>query len=276
MRIRTKLQATIKIKFRFFLAFSVAFLSLSSCGVSYPKESITQSLETLVKKETGKNVKASIIGRTLYLDMELENLTSSDQSSAKDVMKNIQAAAFAITRVVLSSDSNIKYMIANIYDPNRYLVFKIIQNLSDIKNYLYMRISRDDYISRNLYEMETLQNAAKAINSKKDISDEEFVGRLIVSNINSTPKTNPFFGTILSSLNLRYVGIKSKILVLATNAHIEDNVKTLLERFIHEKMLEFSKKYNLHFYGFELFAANGSLVIQKIYQKTIIQTQADM
>jgi hypothetical protein len=259
----------VKLELRFkkttvFILLFGAFL-IGSCRVSYPKETIAQDLEELVKKETGKDVKSSVIGRTLYLDMPLEELTSQNQTVARHAMNKIQTASFDIARVVLSSDSEIKYMVAVIYDINKYICFRIIQNIEDIKSYMYMRISRDDYLSRNLLEIETLKEAERAISGREDISDTEFVGRLIVSNINSAARTNPFLGTMVSSFNLRFKGVKQGILLLSSSTLIEDGVKPLLEDFIQKEIQNYSRKYNKPFIGFRIHSPEGKISLQRFF-----------
>jgi hypothetical protein len=44
---------------------------LNFCGVTYKKKKILQDLEKLVKKEAKQESKAYTIGRTLYLDMQV-------------------------------------------------------------------------------------------------------------------------------------------------------------------------------------------------------------
>jgi hypothetical protein len=76
----------------------------------YPKNDIAQSLEKLVKKECNQDSKAYLVGRTLYLDMELDGITSADDKTVLQAMHKMDLAVFAVGRVVLSSGSDIKYI----------------------------------------------------------------------------------------------------------------------------------------------------------------------
>ncbi|MDR3274483.1 MAG: hypothetical protein LBS81_00515 [Endomicrobium sp.] len=50
-------------------------------------------------------------------------------------MHKIRSAVFVITRVVLSGDSDTKYLIATIYNCDNTLAFRIVKNIDDIKSY---------------------------------------------------------------------------------------------------------------------------------------------
>ncbi|MCL2334605.1 MAG: hypothetical protein FWC57_00915, partial [Endomicrobia bacterium] len=128
---------------------------LSGCGgASYPKEELTKDLEQMVKKEAGEDSKATMVGKTLYLDMELPGLTSQDQAKASAAIKKMNTAVIAITRAALSTDAGIKYMVVSTYDEGKNVVFRMVQDIDDIKGIYYMRISRGDYESRTLLEIE--------------------------------------------------------------------------------------------------------------------------
>ena len=63
--------------------------------------------------KSGVEAKVYSIGRTLYLDMELDDLVSQDQEKAYRAMMNMQSGLSLITRVALSSDAGIKYMVVS-------------------------------------------------------------------------------------------------------------------------------------------------------------------
>ena len=59
-----------------FLFFSVSF---SGCNPSYPADRLTDSIQALVKKEYNLESKAFLVGNTLYLDIKLEDISSTDR-----------------------------------------------------------------------------------------------------------------------------------------------------------------------------------------------------
>ncbi|OEG69316.1 hypothetical protein ATZ36_10190 [Candidatus Endomicrobiellum trichonymphae] len=87
-----------------------------ACSVTYPKNDIEQSLEKLVKKECNQDSKSYLVGRTLYLDMKLDEIISADDKTVSQAIRKIVLAVFAAGRVVLSSDSDIKYIVVTAYN----------------------------------------------------------------------------------------------------------------------------------------------------------------
>ncbi len=226
----------------------LAVIALSSCGgASYPKENITQLLEELVMKESGEASKASIVGKTLYLDVELAGLASQEQSEAMEAVRKMQSAAFAVTRVILSSDSDIKYMVLNVYDPGKNIAFRLFQSIDDIKSYMYMRISRSDYESRNVFEIEGPGSAQQAVDNKYDLSLEEYVARMISANVSMASRSNPFMGALMSALNLKYKAVEDGTLIFSSAMPLDDKTAELLKNILAEETKKYSGKYGISF-----------------------------
>lgn len=240
----------------------VVFL-LNSCGVTYPKEDIVTDLEKLVKKECSQDSKAFVVGKTLYLDMQLDGLTSQDQKTASQVIHKIVIASTAMIRVVLSSDSDIKYMVATAYDPGRNVIFRVVHSIDDVKSVYCGRISQPDFESRNLLEIVGPPIASTMIDDKHDITAGEHVGRLFVSRMNMMARTNPTFGALISMLQLQYVGIDNRTLILliaesVVNAQVVPTVKKIL----HDELQICSKKYNDPFDKIKAITSNGETAIR--------------
>ncbi|MCA6071452.1 MAG: hypothetical protein LE168_03600 [Endomicrobium sp.] len=241
----------------------IATLLLNSCGVTYPKEDIVPDLKELVKKECNQDSKVSVVGKTLYLDMQLDGLTSKDQETASQAIHKASVAASAAVRVILSSDSDIKYMVTTAYDPGKNVVFRIVNDIDDIKSFRYGRISRSDFESRNLLEITGSPVAATMINDRHDITEGEYVGRLLVSQMNMISRTNPMFGALISMLQLQYVGIDSRTLILlvaepAVNARVVPTIKNIL----HDELQTYSKKYNDPFDEIKVVTFKGETVMR--------------
>ncbi len=239
----------------------ILFLCLVSLGacyeVSYPKENITESLEAMVKKECGVECKAFVTGRTLYLDMPLDTgLTSKDQNKINDATRKMQSAAMSVTRVTLSSDSDIKFMVVTAFNPEKSVSFRILQNIDDVKGYFYMRISRGDYESRTLFEIEGPEMTSIILQDRHDITDSEYVGRMIASQINMSARFNPFLGALISMMQLRYFDVKDGVLYMSVSGAIDDRVKDFARSMIIEETKKYSGKYKLDF-------KNVSIVDQK-------------
>ena len=238
----------------------ILLFSLYGCGgVSYPKGDIIDSLKALVKKECGAESEAFIVGRTLYLDMPLEGLTSKDQSKVNDEVKKMQTAIMAITRVTLSTDADVKYMVVNAFSPDKSVLFRILQNIDDVKSYLYMRISRGDYQSRSLFEIEGPETAASVIEDRRDITEGEFVGRMIVAQINMAARANPFIGALISMMQLRYHDVKDGVLYLTVSGTSDEKGMDFIRNMIADGTKEYSKKYALNFESVKIIDQDGNI-----------------
>lgn len=230
------------------------FLSvlLNSCRVTYKKENLTQDLEKLVEKEAKQKSKAYIVGKTLYLDMQVDGLSSpADREVFDKALHTVRISGLDISRVVLSSDSDIKFMVVTAYDPAHSFLLRLVENIEDIKKYFYIRISKADYESRSLVEIFG-QSIINIIRDKHDISHEEFVGRLIASKLNTLTVSGGAF---------RYAAVKGKILFLVLLQQYDIKTAPLIENFLKEQFKDYSKKYNNPFDLLELINLNGTVAM---------------
>lgn len=226
-----KIIKTIKLPiFKYFICSLILCFSFCSCGPSFPKETLVQDIEKLVEKESGILPKVEIIKDTLYLDLEMENIVSLDSDTVSKAIGSLQSAVFAITRIALSSDADIKIIVVTAYDPNFQVALRMFQNIDDVKSYFYQRISRGDYEQRQLIEMENPETARAAVEDKHYITIEEFVARLVISQLNMIGKTNPFIANILTALNLKYFYIDSGAVYL----HSSGDEEILSSRYIKQ------------------------------------------
>lgn len=237
----------------------IGFL-LASCGVTYKKGEIAQDLEVLVKKECGLESNVVVVGKTLYLDIVIDDLISNDAKIFSQTMHTIQTVNLAVVRVVLSSDSNIQYMVATAFDKNKILAFRVIQNIEDIKSYFYMRISRSDYESRNLVELVGSSLVPKMINDKHDMTKDEFVGRLIASQINMMARTNPFYGALISQMQMQYIGIKDNELYLLVLGVVDSIVEPIIQNALQKNLEDYVNKYKASFDALKAINVDGRII----------------
>jgi hypothetical protein len=242
---------------------SVIVFLLNACGVTYPKNELAQSLEKLVKKDCNQDSKAHIVGKTLYLDMELDELMYESDEAVSQAIHKMRLAVFAAERVVLSSDSDIKYMVVTAYDFHKKMAFRIVQNIDDIKSYFYMRISRSDFEARTLQETEGLLTALDIIKDKHDITDLEYVGRLIASQLNMFSESDPELEDLISRIALRYVDVENETLILTIfNVNVIDSKNiSLIKNILQEKVQNYSEKYNISFKGIKVVTSGGEMVL---------------
>jgi hypothetical protein len=233
----------------------------NACSVTYPKNDIVQSLEKLVKKECNQDSKAYLVGRTLYLDMELDEVTSANDEAVLQATHKIDLALFATGRVVLSSDSDIKYIVVTAYNSCKNVAFRIAYNICDIKSHFCTRISNSDFDSRKLLEIEGSLTVTNMIEDRHDIADQEYVGRLIASQINNMLSET---GMVLAQMPcLQYVGIENETLIFSVSKIVDGKNVYLVGNILLEKTKDYSKKYNMFFKGIKIIAFDGEALLIK-------------
>ncbi|MDR0485836.1 MAG: hypothetical protein LBH29_03820 [Elusimicrobiota bacterium] len=225
----------------FFAAF--VFYSCSS-DVTYRKENLAADLINLLKKEYGIDSKVFLFPNTVYLDIDLGTDAPQKDTDAAESFKKINGALTAAIRTVISGDSEIKFAVVNAYPQDKSVLFRIIQNIDDFKSYYYMRISIDDFSSRNIIEIKSPSEAAAATLDKRDIRLEEFVGRLIVSSVMSSAGRNPFLAALLSNLKLDFESVKDGVLILRTNADLISESRNALSLQLQKETELCLKKYS--------------------------------
>lgn len=234
-----------------------------SCAPTYPKENLIEGIKELVLKETGRKCEVYKFDSTIYLDMEMDELISTKNEVVNEAIKALQNAVFAITRVSLSSDAEIKIMVISAFDPNYQVLLRMYQNIDDVKSYFYQRISRGDYEQRQLIEFEGPDTAKETILNKHYISEEEYISRLIVSQINMSARTNPFLSAAISALSLRYDKFDNGSIYISSKMTDAALVRKLLSKIIEEKLDEYIKKYkNFSLKSAIILLDNGNIAFE--------------
>lgn len=242
--------------FKYLIFSLLLFFSFCSCAPSFPKETLVQDIEKVVEKESGILPKVEFIKDTLYLDLEMEDIVSLQSDVVSKAINSLQSAVFAITRIALSSDADIKIIVVTAYDPNFQVALRMFQNIDDVKSYFYQRISRGDYEQRQLIEMENPETAHAAVLDKHYIDIDEFVSRLVISQLNMSGRTNPFIANLLTTLNLKYYYIGSGVVYL----HSSGDSEILSSRFIKQVITDEFKK-NIEKYKIETI--NSAVILDK-------------
>ena len=135
----------------------ILFISVAMTGcaskVSFPSETIPQSIETLCKKHYDMDVAARVSGQTIgvmsYVDRLVDETGKIDQEV---IRKTIGDMILTITRVALSTDIKIRFevvVIRGIQDLNE---IRITRNLEDIKKAQTEALSVEESLSRTLWE----------------------------------------------------------------------------------------------------------------------------
>ncbi|MGB2705749.1 MAG: hypothetical protein WBC74_02700 [Candidatus Omnitrophota bacterium] len=141
---------------------SILFFS-SGCGeVTYPKEKLAESVAKLCKKEYGIDTDVSLAGETLVIYLPLTNLFNLTLNLSENAQDKIQDVLLSASRVVLSTDADIKFYCIIAQDvrlPEIQLV--IIKYTDDVKRAFFRDISRGEYFKRSLIDINENPQAKK-------------------------------------------------------------------------------------------------------------------
>ena len=225
-----------------FIIFSAVF---TGCNPSYPADRLTDSIQALVKKEYNLESKAFLVGNTLYLDIKLEDISSTEAKKLTAMLEKLQGAVLSIVRVSLSTDAKVNFMVVTASDPVWKLGIRIIEQLQDIKDYLYMKISRGDYEGRLVMEINIGNDGGVNYTSDREITTDEFIGRLIVSQFNMVLRSNPFLSILMDKYELKYISMSGSELVLTGTKNFDPQMFQLARHVLVNEAAKVIKKYAL-------------------------------
>ncbi|WP_372520894.1 hypothetical protein [Candidatus Ruminimicrobiellum ovillum] len=228
------------------VCFLLSIFILSSCGVTFPKETLEQDAVKLIKEETQKDTSVYRYGSTLYLDVCFEDLVTNDARKISAIYDTLQKIVSTVVRIPLSSDADIKFVVVSAFDPNYQTLLRLFENVDDIKKYANQYISREDYSERQLMEFEGPDRTKGIIENKYDITEEEYVARLIISQLNNGVRTNPFLAKLVQALELRFSRVENNIFYFAISKNIDnEEVKKILKMMLETEILKDIQKYKL-------------------------------
>jgi len=131
-------------------------------GTTYPKEKLEKSIIDICKREYGLDIDVAIEGETIGVFLPLPSLFNITLSISDEAQEKIQGVLLIASRVVLSTDANIKFYCIITQDtriPEIQLV--IIKYTEDIKRAFYRDISRGEYFKRTLIDINENPQAKK-------------------------------------------------------------------------------------------------------------------
>lgn len=224
------------------LLLTIPIFIFTACNKpTYPKEKIASSVENIIKKECNIESKAQLVGKTFYLKVALPDLVSAESDIQKVVIKKLGSVNLAVTRVSLSSDAKIEYLVMIVDLPGWKTSFNIIQRLDDLKGFLYQKISRGDYEDRIIYDLN--KNPDKPAESFTDLTLTEFISKLIVSKFNWLAVSNPFLNAALGArLNIHAVD-GDKLVLKLDREKLNPIAHVFLEKTIMDWSRKVSEKY---------------------------------
>jgi len=143
--------------------------ALNGCGVTYPKESLKESIVRICKNEYKVDVKVATIGKTIVIYLPLENLMDFTFAVTKEAGEKINDVILSVARVALSTDAQFDFYCVIAHDvriPEIQIV--IIKSVEDVKRLLLNDISRGEYSKRVLIDLRLNPQSQKE-RSVKDV-----------------------------------------------------------------------------------------------------------
>jgi len=184
---------------RLCLILLLASCVLTGCEATYPKETLSDSIIALCRKEYDIEIKAEKIGKTLAIYIPLPSLLSITLGINKDSMDKIQDVLLSTSRVVLSTDAGIEFyciIAQDIRMPEIQVI--IIKYVDDVKRAFFYDISRGEYFKRTIFDININPQSRKE-QTIKDIFkkyrlDPEWEEQVLDEFFRSTPLDLKDFG----------------------------------------------------------------------------------
>ena len=151
---------------RILLAIALSFFIISftnGCDTpTYPKGTLQKSIMELCREEYNLDIDAKVVGNTLAIYLPLRNLFDLTLNLSENAQDKIQDVLLVASRVVLSTDADIRFYCMITQDvriPEIQLV--IIKYVDDVKRAFHQDISRNQYYRRTLIDINENPQAAK-------------------------------------------------------------------------------------------------------------------
>ena len=142
---------------------AMTMLLTTGCGeVTYPKETLKETIIKLCAEEYKMDVDVNITGKTLAIYLPLADLFSLTLSLSEGAEEKIQDVLLSASRVALSTDAEIEFyciIAQDIRIPEIQLV--VIKYVDDVKRAFYHDISRGEYFKRTIIDMNENPQARK-------------------------------------------------------------------------------------------------------------------
>ena len=249
-------------RFKLFIIFVFFGVLLAGCGPSFPKETLDVDVARLVYRESGRKPVVSVIGNTMYIDLMLGELASQESEVVNDAMRVMQRAVFASMRAALSSDANIEFIIVTAYDSPEYnIAIQSVQNMGDIKGFMFRQMSRGDFQSRSVFIIEGAPHAAVLKYNRHGITEADYVGKLILSQATIAGSANPLIAAIINTLNLRYLGKENGILYYVARSDASETFGVLLGDIFQTQGAIQAERYRLEIDGIRIININGEIIL---------------
>ncbi|MBD3427225.1 MAG: hypothetical protein GF409_08410 [Candidatus Omnitrophica bacterium] len=140
-----------------------AFLvAVPACTPTYPKEKLPQAVKSVCKQEYDMDVDVTLKGSTMGIYYPMKGLLDAGMGISEDAWDNISNLILIASRVVLSTDADVKFYCVITQDvrlPELQVV--IIKYVEDVKRGMVRNISRSESFKRTLFSINLTPQAKK-------------------------------------------------------------------------------------------------------------------
>ncbi|MFH1305801.1 MAG: hypothetical protein ABIH74_05330, partial [Candidatus Omnitrophota bacterium] len=137
-------------------------LALSSCVPSYPREKLPEAVKSICKIEYDMDVETIVEGSTMGIYYPMKGLLDLGLGISEEAWDKISNLLLIASRVVLSTDADIRFYCVIAQDPRLpELQMVIIKYVDDIKRGMVRNISRGESFKRTLFSLNLTPQAEK-------------------------------------------------------------------------------------------------------------------
>jgi len=155
---------------------------------TYTKEKAAEAVIALCRNEYGLKINAWLSGDTLYVYLPVASLTTTDKELAGVIQKNINRLVVSATRVCLSMNPRVEFLVIAVTDTGQHgIEYRIVNYVTDLVKLQCNAISRNDFAARSIISI--TQNPLGVGDEegkyilKEPVRKEDFVCSLIAQKI---------------------------------------------------------------------------------------------
>ncbi|MFH1665796.1 MAG: hypothetical protein ABIA77_06605 [Candidatus Omnitrophota bacterium] len=137
-------------------------MSMPACAPTYPKENLPEAVREVCKIEYDMEVDVTVAGSTMGIYYPMKGLLDPGMGISEESWDKISNLLLIASRVVLSTDADIKFYCVITQDarlPELQVI--IIKYVDDIKHSMYRGISRNEAFKRTLFSINLTPQARK-------------------------------------------------------------------------------------------------------------------
>lgn len=224
-------------------------LSAPACSPTYPKEKLGESIRKIFKEEVGtEDVRYKVVGPTLYVSFQVENMVSATLDLPKDVSEKIENAMLSVVRIGMSTDESLDFIVLDARDNTWGVQTTFIRRIEDLKFLYYMKISKMDFDERFILETRRFDPEKEPPERGwNGLTLQEYMARWVAFRIGLGSKSNPFLSVLMgvSKVTPAYDGQTGTLTLALEGSTGSDNQSTaseLRQKFIKDAALEQMKK----------------------------------